>query len=128
MVWQQTRSDENQDIAKGRVKEVGEVSGYGGLIVLENQLEQKVVTTYYGHIDLKSLTLKVGDSVNSGQKIANLGDHCSKETSFKRKHLHFAVHQGDEIDLRGYIQNESELNSWLEPQSTLINLGAKEPQ
>ncbi len=102
-------------IAQGEVIEVNYVSGYGGLIVALHRLVGESVTAYYGHINLDSATVKVGDMVSTGQKLADLGQGCSTQTDGERKHLHFALHKGAEIDVRGYVQTQDELNSWINP-------------
>jgi len=64
-------------IADGVVREVGHVTGYGGLIVIEHNLGGQIYTAYYGHINLESTSLKAGDKVQAGEKVAVLGDQCS---------------------------------------------------
>lgn len=115
-------------IADGTVKSVGAVGGYGGLLVLDHVLNGEAVTAYYGHIDVSQTSVKVGDKVTAGQQITYLGDHCSSETSGQRKHIHFAIHKGATRDVRGYIQNQSELSGWHNPKELLASLGAAEPK
>lgn len=114
-------------IAAGTVRQVDTVSGYGGLIVIEHQLSGETVTAYYGHIDVTNASLEEGDQVKAGQHIANLGANCSGQTSNERKHLHFAIRKGTELDVRGYVMAESELNAWLNPKQTLLNAQASKP-
>lgn len=103
-------------IAEGQVKRIGFVSGYGGLIIIEHNLNGQLVTAYYGHIALSSSSLKNGDDVISGQQIAALGEQCSTQTDFERKHLHFAIHKGNQIDVRGYVPVKADLDAWLDPK------------
>lgn len=114
-------------IADGTIRQKETVGGYGGLMVIEHQLGNETVTAYYGHIDLASSPLNVGDTVHAGQFIANLGDDCSEETSNERKHLHFAIREGSAIDVRGYVQNREELSAWRNPEETLQSLNAYAP-
>jgi murein DD-endopeptidase MepM/ murein hydrolase activator NlpD len=98
------------------------VSGYGGVIVLGCKInggDGGDFTVLYGHININSVLVKVGDSVKTGDKLAILGRGYSKETDNERKHLHFSMKNGienkTEIDFRGYVQNESELKAWIDP-------------
>jgi len=51
-----------------------------------------------------------------------LGKGYSDETDGERKHLHFAIHKGTKIDVRGYVQTKGELQDWLNPLPLLDNL------
>jgi murein DD-endopeptidase MepM/ murein hydrolase activator NlpD len=112
-------------IATGTIKQVSWVSGYGGLIVADHNLKGQVVTAYYGHINLNSVSLKTGDGVAAGQVIGNLGQGCSQQTDFERKHLHFDIHKGTTLDVRGYVPSLSVLSQWLDPKVGLSLIGAK---
>ena len=114
-------------IADGVVREAQHVNGYGGLIVIEYNLSGQVVTAYYGHINLASTQVKAGDHVKAGQKIANLGAACSSQADGERKQLHFAIHQGTGIDVRGYVAAQSELRAWLNPSDILQQLKSQNP-
>ncbi len=114
--------------AKGTIIEAQTVSGYGGLIVLRNEIENTIVTSYYGHIDLNSMIKTTGDVVEAGEKIAELGEGCSSETGGERKHLHFAIMNGEEIDFRGYVNTQAELIHWLNPSEILGSVSAREPR
>ncbi len=114
-------------IADGVVREAQYVSGYGGLIVIQSEINNQTVTAYYGHINLASLQVKVGDKITAGQRLANLGAACSSQTDGERKHLHFAIHKSSAIDARGYVQNQAELSAWLDPSQFLVQLQAQLP-
>ena len=114
-------------MADGTVRQVDHVNGYGGLIVLEHLLNGETVTTYYGHIDTGTTTLEEGDPVSAGEKIAELADHCSADSSNERKHLHFGIHNDADIDVRGYVQTKEELSGWVNPKDFLKSLNAVEP-
>lgn len=92
-------------------------SGYGGVVVQKCELEERPVTIIYGHLKFASVTTNVGSSVNRGDVIGILGANNSAETDGERKHLHFAIHKGNEIDLKGYVQNELELANWIDPKT-----------
>lgn len=106
-------------IAEGVVKMVEEVRGYGGLVVVEHELKGQPVTAYYGHVNLESVTKRAGEKVEKGEKLADLGEDCSRETDGERKHLHFAIRRGREIDVRGYVQTNEELKEWLNPREVM---------
>ncbi len=115
-----TPTEQNSDvpvysISAGKVVLADFVSGYGGLIVILDSNR----TIYYGHVNIASSTVKKGDTVILGEKLAVLGKGCSSETDGERKHLHFAIHQGQIIDVRGYVPTKSELSVWLDPNTNL---------
>lgn len=114
-------------IAAGTVRLAGPVSGYGGLIVIEHNLAGQTVTANYGHIDLATATVKVGDTVAAGQVIANLGGQCAASSGGERKHLHFALHLGSAVDVRGYVSRQADLTVWLNPQTELEKIQAVSP-
>lgn len=63
-------------IADGTVRQAGFVNGYGGLIVVEyDDINGQTYTAYYGHTGLHTFTVKTGDKVKAGQKLAELGMH-----------------------------------------------------
>jgi murein DD-endopeptidase MepM/ murein hydrolase activator NlpD len=103
-------------IADGVVRQIGPVSGYGGLIVIESTIKNAIYTIYYGHVDLSTGSLKVGDKVIVGQKIVELGQACLTSNGNVRKHLHFGIHKGTAIDDRGYVSNQTALSNWIDPK------------
>ena len=92
-------------------------TGYGGLAVQSCTLDGNPVTIIYGHLRLSSITLKVGDQLKPGDKIAVLGTGYSSETDGERKHLHFAIHKGSAVNILGYVQNKADLSGWLDPET-----------
>ncbi len=70
------------------------------------------------HIDLESVPNEI-DLLKFGDFIGNLGDGYTVETDNERKHLHLGIHKGIEINLLGYVQNEAELNNWINPWDIL---------
>lgn len=104
------------------------IDGYGGLIILKTSLNNQDVLLNYGHIDITTANVKLGDKITSGQVLAVLGDECSTETDGERKHLHFAIHKGTTIDVKGYLDNQNELGEWLNPTQALTELKAKMPK
>ena len=103
-------------VVDGTVREVGPVSGYGGLLVLGVTINGQSYTVYYGHINLGSTSLVAGSAVKAGQKLAILGAQCSVQTGGERKHLHFTIHSGTTIDVRGYVPSLDVLTAWVDPK------------
>ena len=103
---------------------MGFVSGYGGLLVLKGSIDKNPVpgtgfsdqSRYflYGHVRPSRLPA-VGSTVKQGDQVGGLGTAFSSETDGERRHLHFAVYTKDPVDLRGYVQNQSELSAWQNP-------------
>lgn len=91
-------------------------SGYGGVIILETEINGQKHSILYGHIRPSSLS-KVGSQVKKGEQIGLLGTEYSTETDDERRHLHFAVLSDNRIDLKGYVPNQSELSGWIDPVS-----------
>lgn len=114
-------------IADGTVLRVDTVNGYGGLIVIKHELDGQAVTAYYGHINVNQATIKASDTVKAGQQLTVLGDNCSSQTDGERKHLHFDIHAGNEVDVRGYAPTQAELANWINPKEALAELKAQEP-
>lgn len=105
-------------MAEGTVVVSRLTSGYGGMVAIRHTLANKDVVAIYGHLDPASLPA-VGASLKAGQGIGILGDDKSAETDGERKHLHFAIHNGSEADIRGYVSSKSELSGWTNPLDVL---------
>jgi murein DD-endopeptidase MepM/ murein hydrolase activator NlpD len=102
-------------IADGTVVLARSADGYGGVLVLQVSIDGADYTAVYGHLNIDSFTVQVGDTVTVGQELALLGAPYSTETDGERKHLHFGLHPGTAIDIHGYVQSEAELENWLDP-------------
>lgn len=101
---------------KIRIKEV--ISGYGGVVVQDCIIGDSQVTVLYGHLDIRN-TPDVGREVKSGERLGVLAPQESELSGGERKHLHLGIHRGANVDFRGYVQNESELNSWIDAKKYL---------
>lgn len=102
-------------ITEGQVLLAKTVNGYGGVVILQHQIQGQTYSVLYGHLDPSSLTQK--QQVSAGEQIGVLGEGFSSETDGERKHLHFSVRKGPSTELKGYVQTESELSNWLDPLS-----------
>ena len=101
-------------IAPGTVINSKTVSGYGGVLVIRHEIDDKQILVIYGHLDPDSL-LKIDTEVEAGQIIGVLGEGDTAETDFERKHLHFGMLRGQTVDLRGYVDSEAGLDGWYDP-------------
>lgn len=101
-------------LADGKIVYSGWLSGYGGVFMIEFNLNDSPHTTLYGHIRPSSLPLK-NKAVTKGEKLAVLGTGYTHETDGERRHLHFAILSNRRIDLLGYVQQKSQLSGWIDP-------------
>lgn len=101
-------------ICDGKIALKKTATGYGGVLVEDCEPDNQPITVIYGHLKITSITKKVGDALAKGEEIGILGKAFSAETSSERKHLHLGVHKGSAIDIRGYVQNQSELSGWID--------------
>lgn len=116
--------EENTDIqvfaiCSGNLAAKRTISGYGGVLVQECNLENQAVTIIYGHIKLASAKQKVGDYITKGETLAILGNGYSTETDGERKHLHLGIHKGSGIILFGYVQSQADLANWIDFEAHL---------
>jgi murein DD-endopeptidase MepM/ murein hydrolase activator NlpD len=102
-------------VCSGKLLIKESASGYGGVAVESCELDGNPITIIYGHLKLASIIPKTGDSINAGEKIGILGKAYSAETDGERKHLHLGFHKGTGINIRGYVQSQSELSGWIDP-------------
>lgn len=101
-------------IADGQVVRSGWVSGYGGMVAIRHTINNKDYIVIYGHLVPDSLP-DLNTQVKKGDIIGFLGKGYSHDTDGERKHLHFAIYNGTDINVKGYVQNKNELNKWLDP-------------
>jgi len=116
--------EQNQDVAvvafcDGKIVYKNFVSGYGGVVIQQCRIDGQTMTALYGHLRLASVTKKVGDSLKHGDKIGVLGKANSSETDGERQHLHFSLHRGTSINLRGYVSSQLQLIDWIDPAKYL---------
>ncbi len=83
-------------------------------------MDGQSVTVLYGHLKLSSLAAAVGDNLQTGEVIGELGQAGSHDTDGERKHLHFGISKDTTINVRGYVNNESDLNNWLDFQKIYL--------
>jgi hypothetical protein len=106
-------------ICSGKLIYKASVNGYGGVMVQQCTYKKEPITVLYGHLDLSSADNSFADELIAGDQIAILGDHKSFETSDTRKHLHLGIHKGPEIFLSGYVQDEKDLEGYLNPEEVI---------
>lgn len=96
------------------------VSGYGGVVILEFIDQGITYHALYGHLNLSSVSIIVGDTVNGGTQLGVLGDDQSEQTDGERKHLHFGIYSYTGIELyAGYVADDTDLMNWLNPADWL---------
>jgi len=100
-------------ICDGKILIKRMATGYGGILVQSCIINKMNVTVIYGHIKMGSITKNVRDELASGEQFATLGKGFSTETDGERKHLHLGIHKGTNVDIKGYVQNETQLDNWL---------------
>jgi murein DD-endopeptidase MepM/ murein hydrolase activator NlpD len=122
----ETFSDEAETAVEVRAFCSGEivykqrVSGYGGVLIQKCAVDDQAVTVLYGHLALGSSGVKIGDSLAAGETIGQLGQGGSSDTDGERKHLHFGIHKGSAINVKGYVSKQSDLSGWLDPEKFII--------
>lgn len=95
------------------------ISGYGGVVVQQCELEETVVTVLYGHVRLASVTATPDDTLHVNDRLGVLGTGGSSETDGERKHLHLSIHRGAKITWAGYVSNQTALGDWIDPKTVL---------
>lgn len=103
-------------VADGTIVLSRTASGYGGVFMIEIELDGVKHNVLYGHIRPSTLPT-VGEKVTRGQQIALLGTGYSTETDGERRHLHFAVLTDTRLDIKGYVPTKADLSGWLDPLS-----------
>lgn len=102
-------------ICSGELKMKKTATGYGGVAVQACQLDNNPITVIYGHLKLSSVAKNTGENIEAEETIGILGKGFSAETSGERKHLHLGIHKGADINIIGYVQNQTELFNWINP-------------
>jgi murein DD-endopeptidase MepM/ murein hydrolase activator NlpD len=103
-----------KSICAGKILKKETINGYGGVLINSCTLDNEVVTIVYGHLNLESISKKVGDNLLAGEVIGNLGKNKSSETDGERKHLHLGIHKGSSVSYSGYVFSKNNLESWID--------------
>jgi hypothetical protein len=106
-------------ICEGEIAYSDHAEGYGGVLIQYCVLGGQEVAVLYGHLDHGSFQKKSGERLASGDKIGILAPTRSEESGGNRKHLHLGIHKGRELEFRGYVQNENELDQFIDPSTIL---------
>ncbi len=102
-------------ICSGKLLVKRSAGGYGGVAVQSCAYDGQPITVVYGHLRLSSIRVKVGEPIDAGSFLGNLGAGYSSETDGERKHLHLGIHRGDVVDIRGYVAAAWQLSDWIDP-------------
>ena len=116
--FETTTAEQNTDvpfyaICAGKILAKRFASGYGGVLVQSCTINSQAVTIVYGHVSLTSIKKNIGDDLAQEEKIGSLG-HSPDETDGERKHLHLGIHLGTDINIKGYVNEQSDLSGWLD--------------
>lgn len=106
-------------ICAGKLLRKGRATGYGGYAVQSCTINGQAVTVVYGHLRASSIKPSTGAELKAGDSLAVLGTGYSTETDGERKHLHLSIHIGSGVNIKGYVQNKSELSGWMDPKIVL---------
>ncbi len=106
-------------ICEGEIAYSEHAEGYGGVLIQGCILEGQEAMVLYGHLDHGSFEKKKGERLVSGDKIGILAPTRSEESGGNRKHLHLGIHKGRELEFRGYVQSENELEQFINPATVL---------
>lgn len=106
-------------ICEGKIIFENVVEGYGGVLVQSCVLNEQEVTVLYGHIDPATFKITKDIVIPAGTHIANLSPAQSPASGDTRKHLHLGIHKGGKLELRGYVQQQSELSEFIDPLTIL---------
>lgn len=79
--------------ADGVVAAAGTASGFGQWIVLDHNVDGRIVSTVYGHMYPDGVLVTAGDKVRAGQHIANIGSNGESSGP----HLHFEYWPGGRL-------------------------------
>jgi hypothetical protein len=101
-------------ICDGPLIKKGYATGYGGYALQACKLEGKDIVVLYGHMHLQTIVPVAKQALKRGDHLGMLGKGYSSETDGERKHLHLGVHRGTGIDIRGYVDNRSEIAQWVD--------------
>ncbi len=115
MAWEEDEDITIEAICDGPVIYKNWTTGYGGTIVQSCMLDGQSVTVLYGHLDMESITLAIGDELDEGDNIGLLGAGMTEKTDGERKHLHLSIHKWTDLNLRWYADTSSSINDWLDP-------------
>lgn len=117
--FETTPEEENSDVSvyaitDGKILEKKWISGYGGVLIESAEINGDPVTIVYGHLNLDSIDKNAGDEIAAGEQIGLLGKEYSQETDNERKHLHLGIHKGKSVNVRGYVNNKTQLSEWID--------------
>jgi len=101
-------------LCDGSVISKGFVRGYGGVLIQNCIIDGEAVTVLYGHLNIDTIQIGVGEVLQASDDVGLLGDDNSKQTDFERKHLHIGVHRGKNKNVRGYVQKKENVNDWID--------------
>jgi hypothetical protein len=106
-------------ICGGTLRSVQSATGYGGVIVQECLLENESISVVYGHVDIDTVSGRVGEYLTPGTDLVLLASNNSIKSGGERKHLHLGIYKGRNVNLRGYVDGIQDLDLWIDPQDII---------
>lgn len=97
----------------GVVSAAGPASGFGNWIIVDHQIDGKLISTVYGHMWDDGVHVSVGDQVKAGQHIADQGSNGQSTGP----HLHWEVWEGGRLSGGIEVDPNPWLNNAVEPGS-----------
>lgn len=102
-------------IADGVVAHSGRAQGYGGVVAIRHIIGGIPYLAIYGHLN-PAILPRLGASIKAGSTIGSLGRGFTKETDGERRHLHFGLYTGSDVNIAGYVQSPQDLSKWVDPE------------
>ena len=102
-------------ICEGTIIKKPIISGYGGVIVQECELDGERINVLYGHLAHNAdNAIALNVVAKAGVPLAPLADDRSELSGGERKHLHLGIIRGTEIDVSGYVDSKVDLAGWID--------------
>lgn len=101
-------------IADGVVAYSARAKGYGGVAAIRHTIGGVSYLAIYGHLN-PALLPRLGANVRAGAVIGYLGRGFTSQTDGERRHLHFGLYTGSDVNIAGYVQSQEELARWVDP-------------
>ncbi|NKR53064.1 peptidoglycan DD-metalloendopeptidase family protein [Rhodococcus hoagii] len=113
--------------ADGIVSAAGPASGFGQWIIIDHNVDGRVFSSVYGHMNDNGVLVKVGDQVRAGQHIANEGYNGEVSPPGPGgAHLHFEIWDGGHSGGQA-IDPTQWLSEAVEPDGSGASAGTPKP-
>jgi len=109
-------------IMDGKVVQIQHEESWGCLVCIESILpDSEVVCAYYGHLS-SSLDVYIGQDINKGDKLGEIGPPFTLQNGGYRSHLHLGIEKAaiEEAVIAGY---HADVERWYDP---VVFLGSRQ--